>query len=145
MSTDGVIIIVNNIVIIIGIKRNAKYTKCMMFLVFGHGGWSSCALDGGDDKGFDEHRDDLEGHEDDPHVRLMVVPMVQDLDGKWGFLLSTCLLGLPPPLFIFWYGDDDACPLLFFYWDDDGGGGEFQLEIVICNWLQFLVCAHVLW
>ena len=32
--------------------------------------------------GFDEYKEDLEGHEDDPHVRLMVVPMVQDLDGK---------------------------------------------------------------
>ena len=28
------------------------------------------------------NEDDLERHEDDPHVRLMVVPMVQDLDGK---------------------------------------------------------------
>ena len=120
MSTDWVIIIVNNIVIIIGIKRNAKYTKCLMFLVFGHGGWSSCALDGGDDKGFDEHRDDLEGHEDDPHVRLMVVPMVQDLDGKWGFLLSTCLLGLPL-LFLYFYSEMMMMP----------GPSSFSIEMMM--------------
>ena len=45
VSADGVIIIIDNIVIIKGIKRNAKYTKCSLCLVM----------------------------EDGPHVQLMVV------------------------------------------------------------------------